>query len=294
MKLLYVSDLHGTEGHYEAIERFALEAKPDAVILGGDLFPDERTLDPLRAGREQPRFVESFFRRWIERIAAAGVQRVFVIFGNHDWLPSAQAAEELSRALPLCVVDRWTRHAGGATPGEMFRGVRIVGYSSTPPTPWYVKDFELQDTPDEPPSGREARGGLRWDAGHAAALEAEVEVLFSPRRTIESQLAALPPIAEPWILLAHAPPRDTGLDCMFGPQHIGSRAIRDAIERKTPLISLHGHIHESQVLSGRYAERIGRTLSINVGQETAQTHSAWLVVDEAAGDVKSFEQRMLK
>ncbi|MCK6485258.1 MAG: metallophosphoesterase [Phycisphaerae bacterium] len=293
MKLLYASDLHGIERHYEAIGRFAPEAKPDAVILGGDLFPDEQTYDSLRAGREQPRFVRSFFRQWIGRIAAAGVQRVFVIFGNHDWMPSAEATEELSRTLPVCVADRWTRHASSAPPGELFRGVRIVGYSSTPPTPWYVKDFELQDAPDEPPMGREARGGLRWDAGHAAALEAEVEELFSPRRTIESQLATLPPIVEPWIFIAHAPPRDTGLDCMFGPRHIGSRAIRDAIEHRAPLLSLHGHIHESQVLSGRYAERIARTLSINVGQETRQTHTAWLIVDEAAGELKSFEQRML-
>lgn len=42
----------------------------------------------------------------------------------------------------------------------------------------------------------------------------------------------------------------------------GSTAVREAIERFQPLVSLHGHVHES-----RGATRIGRTLSINPGSD---------------------------
>jgi Icc-related predicted phosphoesterase len=42
----------------------------------------------------------------------------------------------------------------------------------------------------------------------------------------------------------------------------GSRAVREAIERHQPLVSLHGHVHES-----RGATHIGRTLSINPGSD---------------------------
>jgi Icc-related predicted phosphoesterase len=42
----------------------------------------------------------------------------------------------------------------------------------------------------------------------------------------------------------------------------GSTAVREAIERFQPLVSLHGHVHES-----RAATRIGRTLSINPGSD---------------------------
>jgi uncharacterized protein len=42
----------------------------------------------------------------------------------------------------------------------------------------------------------------------------------------------------------------------------GSTAVRDLIERYQPLVSLHGHVHES-----RGATRIGRTLAINPGSD---------------------------
>jgi Icc-related predicted phosphoesterase len=41
---------------------------------------------------------------------------------------------------------------------------------------------------------------------------------------------------------------------------VGSTAVRTAIERHQPLLSLHGHIHES-----RGVQRIGRTVCINPG-----------------------------
>jgi Icc-related predicted phosphoesterase len=43
---------------------------------------------------------------------------------------------------------------------------------------------------------------------------------------------------------------------------VGSTAVRAAIEKYQPLLSLHGHIHES---SG--AVKLGRTLSINPGSD---------------------------
>ena len=41
---------------------------------------------------------------------------------------------------------------------------------------------------------------------------------------------------------------------------VGSRSVRALIERVQPVLSLHGHIHES-----RAATRIGRTLAVNPG-----------------------------
>jgi Icc-related predicted phosphoesterase len=41
---------------------------------------------------------------------------------------------------------------------------------------------------------------------------------------------------------------------------VGSTAVRDAIMRHQPLLSLHGHIHE-----GKGAARLGKTLALNAG-----------------------------
>jgi Icc-related predicted phosphoesterase len=43
---------------------------------------------------------------------------------------------------------------------------------------------------------------------------------------------------------------------------VGSQSVRKAIEKYQPLLSLHGHIHES-----RSAQKIGRTMCINPGSE---------------------------
>jgi len=79
------------------------------------------------------------------------------------------------------------------------------------------------------------------------------------------------------IFMIHVPPYDSGLDTapildanlrpkvtagdvIRGP--VGSRAVRRVIEEFQPLVSVHGHIHES---GGE--RRIGRTIAINPGSE---------------------------
>jgi hypothetical protein len=42
--------------------------------------------------------------------------------------------------------------------------------------------------------------------------------------------------------------------------HVGSTAVREAIDKHQPLLSLHGHIHEAKGVS-----RLGKTLAINPG-----------------------------
>jgi len=71
----------------------------------------------------------------------------------------------------------------------------------------------------------------------------------------------------------HAPPYGTGLDeapaldANLRPMHggavmkaVGSTAVRDSINKHQPLLSVHGHIHES-----RGVKWMGRTLAVNPG-----------------------------
>lgn len=76
----------------------------------------------------------------------------------------------------------------------------------------------------------------------------------------------------------HVPPYDTNLDQApeldenltpklslsggFKIVPVGSKAVRQAIEKYQPLLGLHGHIHES-----RSAQKLGRTMCINPGSE---------------------------
>src|SRR6267143_1835699 len=63
--------------------------------------------------------------------------------------------------------------------------------------------------------------------------------------------------------LDEAPALDENLKPLHGGRalrHVGSTAVRDAIDKYQPMLSLHGHIHE-----GKGITRLGKTLAINPG-----------------------------
>jgi uncharacterized protein len=68
-------------------------------------------------------------------------------------------------------------------------------------------------------------------------------------------------------------------------ESVGSEAVRRVIERHQPMLSLHGHIHES-----RGAVKIGRTLCINPGSEYADgTLMGALIELNARKGIKSYQ-----
>ncbi len=96
----------------------------------------------------------------------------------------------------------------------------------------------------------------------------------------------------------HVPPIETSLDrctkldtSVDPPRPImgeetsgGSTAVRKAIETYQPLVSLHGHIHES-----RGTEKIGRTTCFNPGSEYGEGVLRSVVVNVSKEKVESFQ-----
>lgn len=62
------------------------------------------------------------------------------------------------------------------------------------------------------------------------------------------------------ILISHAPPINTEVDMINSGTHVGSKAVREFIEKYQPDLCITGHIHEA---SGE--DTIGRTKIINPG-----------------------------
>jgi Icc-related predicted phosphoesterase len=142
-------------------------------------------------------------------------------------------------------------------------GVSFLGYSCTPPTPWYVKDFERLDLPgDSPP----LLGGARWDHRFNRPSTHGAHLLFGNVRSMQEELAELSPPTGPWVFVCHAPPAESRLDRYYGNLPWGSRAVRATLERHRPFLSLHGHIHESPEVTGAISDRIGETTCVNPGQ----------------------------
>jgi Icc-related predicted phosphoesterase len=114
-----------------------------------------------------------------------------------------------------------------------FGDYSIVGYPYVNPTPFLLKDWEKSE--DE--------------------ILKDLEKI-SGNRNIDRRKA---------VYVFHAPPYGTKLDMLHGGQHKGSEAIRKFIEEAQPLLTLHGHIHESPRVSGSMTHKIGKTLCINPG-----------------------------
>jgi uncharacterized protein len=97
----------------------------------------------------------------------------------------------------------------------------------------------------------------------------------------------------------HVPPYGSGLDTcpkldtsIFPPRPLageetpaGSHAVRDAIERHRPLVSLHGHIHESPGI-----RRLGHTTAVNPGSEYGEGILRSAVIDLWEGGTKAKAQ----
>ncbi len=283
MRLLYSSDLHGGAQHYARLVEAGRTESPDVVILGGDLLPDDSAIEPQTLGRGQPDWVRTQFRQAMAALRdACRPQAILVLFGNHDWSSSVTAMRELAEQGLVAVLDR-------SEPVEV-NGVRFIGYACTPPTPWYVKDFERLDVPgDRPP----LLGGARWDPRFGRASSHSAEVLFDNQPTMADELADLRPPARPWVFVAHSPPFNTKLDQSFKGESWGSKAVRQAIESWQPLLSLHGHVHESPAVSGAFVDRLGATLAVNVGQTHNKLVYAAIELDVAAGKVGKVDRRQL-
>jgi len=271
MKLLFTSDLHGNAPHYERLRALAESEMPDLIILGGDLLPDDSALDAKSLGTGQPRYVESTFKTAVSQLRqVSGCQDVLVIFGNHDWGSAALAMRQLADQglVSILTVEAPVR----------VNGVSFLGYSYSPPTPWFVKDFERLDCRgDQPP----LIGGARWDARFSRMVQQGARVLFENLPTIEEDLSKVVVPAQPWVFVIHAPPYDSKLDQSYRGESWGSRAVRAALERCQPLLSLHGHIHESPEVSGSFQDRFGATTAVNPGQSVKSLCYAIIELDVA-------------
>jgi len=65
--------------------------------------------------------------------------------------------------------------------------------------------------------------------------------------------------------------------------HVGSKAVRAALEKYQPLLGLHGHIHESDAL-----ERLGETVIINPGSEYEKGILRAYIIEIVEGKVDNY------
>ncbi len=263
-RCVFVSDLHGRTARYARLFRVVGEERPGTVFLGGDLLP-------LGGGVRGPDgavhadFVRDFLRpgfRELRHRLGDGYPRVFLIPGNDD----PRAEESALRAGEE--EGLWTWAHGGRFPLGSFT---VYGYGFVPPTPFLLKDWERYDVSRYVPPGC-----ISPEEGRRSVPVPPREARYTTIQQDLLELAGDRSLAGA-VFLFHTPPHETVLDraALDGKSvdhvpldlHVGSIAVRRFIEAGQPLLTLHGHVHESVRLTGAWRQRLGRTLILGAAHD---------------------------
>ncbi|HET9248605.1 MAG TPA: metallophosphoesterase, partial [Actinomycetota bacterium] len=195
--------------------------------------------------------------RWIamaeDKLAGSGIRVIACpanddMFEIDDLLKDAQVVETGDEEHPIQLGD-----------------FTMVSMGWTNPTPWDT--FREAEEPDL-----------------AVRIERALSAATAPETTIFNFHA--PPYGSN---LDNAPALNADLTYVSGGQAIrpvGSTSVHESIERYQPLLSLHGHIHES-----KGAARIGKTLALNPGSsyEEGILQSAVITIDDKKRKVKNYQ-----
>ena len=256
MLCFFVSDLHGAADRYRKLFTLVSEERPDAVFLGGDLLPPYMVeWQPEEPGEHD--FIRDFLAPGFERLRddlGEDYSSVFLILGNDD------ARVEEAAVLDVAARGAWHYMHNRKNP---MNGFQVYGYAHVPPSPFLLKDWERYDV-----SRFVDPGSVSPEEGRRSVPREQREIRHA---TIQGDLERL--VGEDdldrAILLFHSPPYQTKLDraALDGRKvdhvpldvHVGSIAIQRFIAGRQPLVTLHGHVHESTRLTGSWRDKIGRT-----------------------------------
>jgi uncharacterized protein len=282
MKVFFATDIHGSEICWRKFLNAAAFYKADLVVLGGDV--TGKVMVPIVAdgghwkvtvrGQAYTLETQQELEDIQRQIRNAGSYPAIVSPDELQHLSQEEGAVDRRFTVEMTQsLDRWLDMADGKLRGGEIPCILNGGNDDI---------WEIDDIIEQSPCVSFAEGKVLdldgfplvsmgwtnptpWDTFREAPepdLAAKIEA-------VASQV----PDMERAIFNFHAPPYGTGLDeapaldDTLRPIHggavmkpVGSTAVRDAILKHQPLLSLHGHIHES-----RGVKRMGRTLSINPG-----------------------------
>jgi len=261
----FVSDLHGSISRYKTLFDAIMNESPAAVFMGGDLLPSGMMKLTVSFKSIHKDFINDFLAvefGQLKKIMGEKYPEIFLILGNDD------PRFEESSILSVSTSGIWNYIHNRKI---IWNEYSIYGYSFIPPTPFRLKDWEKFDVSRYTDPGCTAP----YEGSHTIPVS-ESELKYS---TIKDDLKKLTMSdnLEKAIFLFHSPPYQTYLDRAaldnkmidYVPLdvHVGSIAIKRFIERNQPLLTLHGHVHESTRITGNWKDSINKTTMLSAAYD---------------------------
>jgi Icc-related predicted phosphoesterase len=251
MKVIFVTDLHGDEWKYDRLFEVAVSLKADIVINAGDMLPKHGEL------YRQGGFIASFLDRHFERFNGAEIYYLSYL-GNDDLIVFDELFEETCSKYRFVVPLAQRKFD--------LNGYEFIGMNWVGDYPFRLKDRCRRDTDDFTFQRQLGTGLLSTPNGFKEIKDWPTYAKSLP--TIEDELTKLvrPENMRKTIYVMHMPPARLGLDRCYSGMEVGSKAVHDFIEKNQPLLALHGHIHESPQMTGKWFAELDKTLCIQPGQ----------------------------
>jgi uncharacterized protein len=292
IRLFYAGDVHGSRVCWKKFINAAAHYPADALVMGGDLtgkalVPIARAGDgSYRArviGEERVARTAEELDQMQQAISTNGMYPLIVDEGEARLL--AEDSSRRDRVFEQALLDElrlWVKLADERLADTDTHAYVIPGNDD----PWSIDEvlasgesvvacderIELLGPHEMVSLGYSNR--TPWQTPR----ELDEEEIYARLSHLVEQLEE----PERSILNVHVPPWESSLDTAFevdeelryvtkgGRPHevpTGSPAVRQIIEEVQPLLSLHGHIHESKGVT-----RIGRTVAINPGSDYGSGH----------------------
>jgi Icc-related predicted phosphoesterase len=291
-RLFYAGDVHGSRVCWKKFVNAAAHYPADALVMGGDL--TGKALVPIVREGDGSYVARVIGEQRIARTAEEldEMQKAISTNGMYPLIVDPEEARDLAEnptrreeAFEAALLDElrlWVRFADERLGGTGTRAYVIPGNDD----PWSIDEVlaagenvvacdervEMLGPHELVSFGYSNR--TPWQTPR----ELDEEEIYLRLKRLVDQLE----MPERAILNVHVPPYESSLDTAFevdddlryvmkgGRPHeipTGSRAVRQIIEETEPLLSLHGHIHESKGVT-----KIGRTVAINPGSDYGSGH----------------------
>ena len=275
--VLYTADLHGNEIQYQKLVDFAIKNSVDSVIIGGDIAPKEESEYYLE---KQGKFIQNYLLRLIAPLRKQLPKTNFLLFmGNDDCAANTNVLEKNDPEFYRIIHNKRLK---------LSDDFDIVGYSYVPITPFGLKDwekFDLTNPTEELKLDYEKRktrcrfDGYKTDKNgwYRFIFSPEIEKEDSIQKDLKNKIFTNKP--QKTVYVIHAPPNRTNLDQIANGEHVGSFAVREFIEKNQPYLTLHGHIHETVDISGKFYDQIGKTLCFSPRNHNVESTLSVIIFD---------------
>ncbi|MFP3191393.1 MAG: hypothetical protein RXR31_08730 [Thermoproteota archaeon] len=310
LRIFSASDIHGSDIVFRKFINAGNYYKADALFLVGDIVGKALFLIIKKGGVEEIYETEFLGDRYtvkgktelsalLSKIANRGYY--YKVVSEREYETLVGNKEELKKEMEHEIVARvegWMRLATQILKGTNKQLFIMIGNDDPPSVANIIASYSSDNIVDinekqfELGSGIEGFG-LPYSNITPWHLPGDLpeEVLGEKIETLARKLRD--PLNS--IFAIHVPPFNTVIDVaplledlhlkidITGVQmtHVGSTAVRAAIEKYQPFMSLHGHIHESKGVA-----KIGRTLCFNAGSEYEQGILKGVIVNIELNPIK--------